>query len=83
MHPISLDDLMSNYTGGKQLLESFWLDRELSTGNPNKMIHFDNGDFKPHFYKQDIKGNSVKGAYIKDKKLVPSANNNNLWWSPE
>lgn len=83
MHPMSLDDLMSNYTGGKQLLESFWLDRELTTGDPNKLVHFDNGDFKPHFWKNDIHGDRVKGAYVKDGKLIPSGEGElqRLWWS--
>jgi hypothetical protein len=70
--PFDMDDLISNYNSGKQNLESWWLDRELNTGDPNKLVHFDNGDFKPHFWKNDIHGNKVKGAHIKDGKLIPS-----------
>jgi len=71
-HPYDINDIISNYNSGKQNLESWWLDRELTTGDPNKLVHFDNGDFKPHFWKHDIHGNKVKGAYINDGKLIPS-----------
>ena len=81
--PYSMDDLVSNYNSGKQNLESWWLDRELNTGDPNKLVHFDNGDFKPHFYKNGIHGDKVKGAYVKNGKLIPSGEGEfqRLWWS--
>lgn len=74
----SYQDFRQNGFNGQQLIERSWLDKELETGDPNTMVHYDFGDHKSSFRKNN-------GAYIKNNKLIPGQSSkeqaNYIWWS--
>lgn len=76
----SYQDFRQNGFNGQQLLERSWLDKELETGDPNTMVHYDFGDHKSSFRKNN-------GAYVKDNKLIPGQSSkkqaNYIWWGSE
>ena len=73
--------IIDNEATAPQILESWWLDKELNSGNKNSLVHFDRGDFKPNYWLEDYEGKNIKGAYIKNNELV-NPNNNELYWFP-
>ena len=71
----SYEDYQRNGLTARQMLERDWLDRQLK--DPNSMVHYDNGNHKSSFRKND-------GAYIKNGKLYPGQSSKGqtpyIWW---
>ena len=71
----SYEDYQRNGLTAGQMLERNWLDRQLK--DPNSMVHYDNGNHKSSFRKND-------GAYIKNGKLHPGQYSKeqtpDIWW---